>query len=63
MTRRLKQVAAKPNAIAKRPARPATAPADYSDEVSEKQLKAIERAVEEKADAKDEWKIVDGPAW
>ena len=44
---------------------PTPAPADYSDEVSEKDLKALEALVEENENGEDGevWELVDGPGW
>lgn len=44
---------------------PTPAPADYSDEVSEADLKALETLVKESEDGngEDEWELVDGPGW
>ena len=36
-------------------------PADYTDEVSSKQLKAIEKAV--KDEKIEDWETIDGPIW
>lgn len=37
-------------------------PADYSDEVSERDLKALEEMVREELEA-EEFETIDGPAW
>lgn len=41
------------------------APADYSDEVSDKDLEKIAALVKEREgrDGVDEWELVDGPGW
>ena len=44
---------------------PSPAPADYSDEVSEEILQALEKVVKESdtADDLDNLEVIDGPAW
>lgn len=47
------------------PTFPIPDPADYSDEVSEKDLKAVKHLIKEHEDGEDgdEWTLVDGPGW
>lgn len=44
------------------PPRPKPEPADYSDEVSEEQLKRIRELVRQDIED-EEFEVVDGPAW
>jgi hypothetical protein len=44
------------------PQKPAPAPADYYDEVSDEQLRRLKEAVREHVEAED-LETVDGPAW
>jgi hypothetical protein len=41
---------------------PTPAPADYSDEVTEKDLKALKELVREESES-EEWVVIDGPGW
>lgn len=42
---------------------PAPVAADYSDEVTEEDIKVLDDLVRKDADEKEEWEVVDGPGW